>query len=135
MHLRTTPKAPPTAADFMVYASSTEAVGEVVRRATSQPANQEVAFSDDFLQPGELPLTATVFNESVTRMVVPPLLDVWDELEAAVEPLLHELFYAGPTIDLPLIGDQIDAVSQPILNPETASPTVDARVRRSRQAP
>ena len=44
-------ESPATSADFMVYASSTEAVSEVVRQGYLQPANQEVAFSDDFLQP------------------------------------------------------------------------------------
>jgi multiple sugar transport system substrate-binding protein len=116
-------KRPATAADFMVYASGSEAVGEVAREGYLQPANQEVAFSDDFLQPDAMPATGAVFNESVTRMVIPPLLDVWDELEKAVEPYLQQMLYAGPTIDLPLIGSQIDTVSQPILSPETATPT------------
>ena len=98
-------ESPATAADFMVYASSTDAVSEVVREGYLQPANQEVAFSDDFLQPTDLPASGTVFNESVGRMVISPLLDTWDELETTVEPYLREMFYAVPTIDLPLIGD------------------------------
>jgi multiple sugar transport system substrate-binding protein len=116
-------ESPATAADFMVYASSTEAVGEVAREGYLQPANQEVAFSDDFVQPTQMPASGTVFNDSVARMAIPPLLDSWDALETAVEPLLHELFYAGPILDLPLLGEQIDAVSGPILNPETATPS------------
>ena len=115
-------ESPATSADFMVYASSTEAVSEVVREGYLQPANQEVAFSDDFLQPTEMPLNGAVFNEAVTRMVIPPLLDTWDALEDAVEPFLQQMFYDVPTIDLPLIGGQIDLVSQPILNPESATP-------------
>ena len=95
----------------------------MVREGYLQPANQEVAFSDDFLQPTELPASGTVFNESVSRMVIPPLLDTWDELETTVEPYLREMFYAVPTIDLPLIGEQIDVASQPILSPETVTPT------------
>ena len=51
-------------------------------------------------------------------MVIPPLLDTWDELEDAVEPYLLEMFFAVPTIDLPLLGAEIDAASQPILGPE-----------------
>jgi multiple sugar transport system substrate-binding protein len=116
-------ESPATAADFMVYASGSEAVAEVVREGYLQPANQEVTFSDDFLQPAEMPLSATVFNEAATRMVVPPLLDTWDELEEAVAPLLHELLYASPTLDLPLVGEQIDEASQPILSPEEPTPT------------
>jgi multiple sugar transport system substrate-binding protein len=116
-------ESPATSADFMVYASSTEAVSEVVREGYLQPANQEVAFSDDFLQPDEMPVDGAVFNEAVTRMVIPPLLDTWDVLEDAVGPYLQQLFYSVPTVDLPLLGDQIDVVSQPILNPDSSTPT------------
>jgi multiple sugar transport system substrate-binding protein len=98
-------------------------VSQVVRKGYLQPANQEVAFSDDFVQPMEMPASGTVFNESVSRMVIAPLLDTWDELEAAAEPFLLEMFFSAPVIDLPLLGAQIDAVSRPILNPETATPT------------
>jgi multiple sugar transport system substrate-binding protein len=116
-------ESPATAADFMVYASSTDAVSQVVREGYLQPANQEVAFSDDFLQPTESPVSSTVFNESGGRMVIAPLLDTWDELETTVEPYLREMFYAVPTIDLPLIGAEIDVASQPILSPETVTAT------------
>jgi hypothetical protein len=82
-----------------------------------------------------MPISSTVFNDSVTRMAIPPLLDTWDELEAAVEPYLREMFFAGPTIDLPLLGEQIDAVSQPILNPETATPTPETESSEPAQSP
>ncbi len=118
-----TARRPATAADFMVYASSSEAVGEVAREGYLQPVNQEVALSDIFVQPGQLPLSGTVFNESVSRMVIAPLLDTWEELEDAVEPFLRTMLFAGPTIDLPLLGEQIDEASQPILNPESQTPT------------
>jgi multiple sugar transport system substrate-binding protein len=116
-------ESPATSADFLVYASSSEAVAEVTGKGYLQPVNQVVAFSDVFLQPGQLPLSGTVFNDSVSRMVIPPLLDTWDELEETVEPYLLELFYAGPTLDLPLVSEQIDTASQPILNPEEQTPT------------
>ena len=128
-------ESPATAADFMVYASSTEAVSEVVREGYLQPANQEVALSDDFLQPDEKPLNGAVFNEAVGRMVIPPLLDTWDELEDAVEPYLLEMFFAVPTIDLPLLGAQIDAVSQPILSPESTTPTPETEASDPTQTP
>ena len=128
-------ESPATAADFMVYASSTEAVSEVVRKGYLQPANQEVAFSDDFLQPEEKPFNSTVFNEAVTRMVIPPLLDTWDALEDTVEPYLLEMFYAVPTIDLPLLGGQIDLASQPILNPESATPIPETELPDPSESP
>ena len=129
-------ESPATAADFMVYASSTEAVSEVVREGYLQPANQEVALLRR-LPPARARcrLNGTVFNESVGRMVIPPLLDTWDELEDAVEPYLLEMFFAVPTIDLPLIGAQIDAVSQPILSPETTTPTPETEASDPTQTP
>ena len=114
-------ESPATAADFLVYATSAEAVTEVVRAGFLQPANQEVAFSDDFLQPTKQPLNATVFNEAAGRMAIPPLLDTWDELESAVAPYLEELFYSVPTLDLVPITEQIDAASVPILDPEATA--------------
>ena len=119
-------ESPATAADFLVYATSTEAVTEVARAGFLQPANQEVAFADDFLQPTKQPLNATVFNEMAGRMAIPPLLDTWDELESAVAPYLQELFFSVPTLDLVAITEQIDAASVPILDPEataTATPS------------
>ncbi len=128
-------ESPATSADFMVYASSTEAVSEVARMGYLQPANQEVAFSDDFVQPTQMPASGTVFNDSVSRMAIPPLLDTWDELETAVEPFLQEMFFSGPTIDLPLLGEQIDAVSQPILTPETPTPTPETEASEPTESP
>ena len=68
-------------------------------------------------------------------MVIPPLLDTWDELEDAVEPFLLEMFFAVPTIDLPLLGAEIDAVSQPILSPETTTPTPETEASDPTQTP
>ena len=68
-------------------------------------------------------------------MVIPPLLDTWDELEAAVEPFLLEMFFAVPTIDLPLLGAEIDAVSQPILSPETTTTTPETEASSPTQTP
>jgi multiple sugar transport system substrate-binding protein len=116
-------ESPATSADFLVYLTSTDAVGQVVRAGYLQPANQEVSYSDDFLQPDKPPLSASVFNESVARMVIPPLLDTWDQLEEAVDPYLQQLLFAGPLLDLQVLCQQIDAVSQPILSPETATPS------------
>ena len=116
-------ESPAASADFLVYATSTDAVTEVSLAGYLQPANQEVAFSDDFLQPDRLPVSASVFNESVTRMAIPPLLDTWDQLESVVAPYLEQMFYAGPLLDLATIAEQVDAASQPILNPETETPS------------
>ena len=77
-----------TAADFLVYAGSPDALGGVASAGYLQPANQTVALSDAFQQPGRLPQHASVFTFSVKSMQFPPLLDQWDELDAAVDPTL-----------------------------------------------
>ena len=118
-----TAESPATAADFLVYATSTEAVTQVARRGYLQPANQAVAFSDDFLEPEQEPLSASVFNDALGKMAIPPLLDTWDDLDDVVAPYLQQLFYGAPILDLAAVGRDIDLASQPILNPETATPS------------
>ncbi|MEO6511230.1 MAG: extracellular solute-binding protein, partial [Nocardioides sp.] len=97
-------ESPATSADFLVYATSTDAVTEVAGKGYLQPANQEVAFSDAFLQPDQAPLSAQVFNDSLGRMAIPPLLDTWDDLDAVVAPYLQQLFYGPPILDLAAVG-------------------------------
>ncbi len=117
----------PASADLMVHMLSTPAVERVVRTGYLVPANQEVALSEEFLQPGRLPSTSSVFNESVRSIVVPPLLSVWPELDAAVGPSLDELLTVEilEADDLDARLQEIDDLSQPILDPEEATPSED----------
>ncbi|MGA8245406.1 MAG: extracellular solute-binding protein [Nocardioides sp.] len=112
-----------TAADFVVYASSPDALGEVASAGYLQPANQTAALSNAFLQPGHLPKHASVFTFSVKSMVYPPVLGQWDELDAAVSPMLEHLFRSPPS-RIPALTRRIDAASRPILGTTTegASP-------------
>jgi multiple sugar transport system substrate-binding protein len=105
-----------TAAQFMVYASSPDALGEVASAGYLQPANQSVALGDDFQQPGRLPVHATVFTFGVKSMVYPPVVEQPDVLSQAVDPLVAQLFGTDPT-RLPHETRLIDKVSQPILGP------------------
>ena len=91
-----------TAADFLVYASSPEPLGAGrLAPATSQPANQTVALSDDFLQPGRLPRHAAVFNVSVQEHGVPaPAEPVGRSSTAVVDPQLAELMARAVLVDL-----------------------------------
>ncbi len=91
--------------------------------ATSCPANIEVAVSDDFLQPGRLPITAQVFNASVRNIVFPPLLSTWPELEAAVTDDLDRLFNQPILDNLDELTEQIDEDSRTVLDPESVSPS------------
>ncbi|WP_193605034.1 ABC transporter substrate-binding protein [Nocardioides dongkuii] len=107
----------PAAADFLVHALSSEAVSEVARAGYLVPANQDVALTDDFLQPGREPEHASVFTSSVAAMRIPPLIDVWTELDAAVEPTLEEMFTVPVLDDLEEITTRIDEISRTVLDP------------------
>ncbi len=112
-----------TAADFLVYASSPDALGAVASAGYLQPANQTVALSDAFQQPGHLPRHAGVFTFSVKSMVYPPLLDQWDALDEVVDPRLADLM-SGPPSLVPRRARHTDRASRPVLAPaQSASPS------------
>jgi len=106
-------------ADFLVHATSTESVTRVVRAGYLVPANLEVAYSDDFVQPGRLPVHSPVFTDSIRALRVPPLLDVWDELEAAIRDDVRALVTSAPELDLESVTEQIDLDSRTVLDPES----------------
>jgi multiple sugar transport system substrate-binding protein len=116
-----------TAADFLVYASSPEALGGVASAGYLQPANQTVALSDDFQQPGRLPQHASVFTFSVKSMQFPPLIGPWDELDAAVEPTLARMMHGRP-VQVPRRTREADRASRKVLRVEpSASPSASGQ--------
>ena len=82
------------------------------------PANQQVALSEDFLQPGRQPVEAGVFTDSADDMVIPPLLDTWGELQRAVDDQVAQLVTAPGVLDLEGASATIDFASQLVLAPE-----------------
>lgn len=106
------------AADLLVHLVSDDVVRPLVRTGYLVPANQEVALSDDFLQPGRQPVSSGVFTESVDDMVVPPLLDTWAQLQEAVDGLVAQLVTAPGVLDLDVATEEIDRASQEVLAPE-----------------
>jgi multiple sugar transport system substrate-binding protein len=115
----------PAAADFMVYALSTEAVERVTRSGYLAPANLEVALSDVFLQPLREPAHSQIFNTSVRAMSLAPLIDTLDDLEEAVQPGLEQLVYGVGVLDLDAVTQEIDDTSRTILDPESESDSPD----------
>ncbi len=110
-----------TAADFLVYASSPDALGYVASQGYLQPANQAVALSDDFQQPGRNPRHASVFTFSVKSMQFPPLIEEPDALDAATAPTLAEML-SGRASQVPRLTRQIDRASRkPLRVPPSAS--------------
>jgi multiple sugar transport system substrate-binding protein len=114
------------AADFLVDFISTESVSTVAGAGYLAPANTKVALSQAFLQVGRAPVHSGVFNNSVKSMRIPPLIDNFADLEAAVaDPLKQLLEVEVP--DLDLLTEQIDTASQTELAPpETESPSADS---------
>lgn len=119
---------PSIAADFMVHEISSDWVGLVASTGYLQPANVEVALSEDFLQPGRRPEHAAFFNSSVRSMAVPPLIDTLPALEETVAPSLAQMVYGVGVLDLDAITAQIDDESRTVLDPEsvTDSPSPSA---------
>ncbi len=117
------------AADFLVDFISTDSVSAVAAAGYLAPANTKVALSDAFLQPGRAPRHASVSNNSIKSMRVPPLIDNGADLEAAVAPSLKALLEVEVP-DLDALTDQIDEASQAVLSPpdpeDTASPSDDS---------
>ena len=106
-----------TAADFLVYANTPGALDLVSFAGYLQPANQTVALSDAFQQPGQPPRHASVFTFSVKSMQFPPLVAESDELDVAVEPWLQQLVRGTPE-EVPALARKIDRASYRVLGPK-----------------
>lgn len=112
------------AADFLVHAVSDDQVARVVRAGYLVPANLSVANSEDFLEPHRLPHHAEVFITSAKGIVIPPLVEDPDALEAAVGATLKEIFTTPVLEDLDALTEQIDEESRAVLSPTPpASPS------------
>lgn len=117
MCLSSKPRDVGVAADFLVYANSPGALDLVSYAGYLQPANQTVALSDAFQQPGRLPHHASVFTFSVKSMRFPPVVDQSDELDLAVEPWLERLVRGTPE-EVPRLTRKIDRASYRVLGPK-----------------
>lgn len=112
-----------TAADFLAYASTPGALSLVAYGGYLQPANQTVALSDAFQQPGQEPRHASVFTFSVKSMVYPPSVEKWDDLELRVDPMIEQLLTGQPS-QVPPLARQIDRASYRVIGP-TYGPTAN----------
>lgn len=114
------------AADLLVHLISDDVVRPLVRTGFIVPANQAVALSEDFLQPGRQPVSSKVFTDSVDDMVIPPLLDTWAQLQAAVDELVERLVTAPGVLDLDAATEEIDRASQRVLAPQLVEEPEDS---------
>lgn len=106
------------AADFLVHMASAVSVRRVASEGYLVPANLEVAYSSDFIQPGRAPDHGQVFTNAIRTIVLPPLLDDEPELELTVADELEELLLAPVLTDLEALATEIDEESRTILDPE-----------------
>lgn len=110
------------AADFLVHAISDEGVKPVSKAGYVVPANLTVARSEAFLQSGQQPAHAGVFNASVDNMVLLPFVEDSEALNAAVDPLLDDMLNDPSFGDLGELTAQIDEASRPVLDPDYEPP-------------
>jgi multiple sugar transport system substrate-binding protein len=125
MCLSANPRDVATAADFLVYANTPGALSLVSYAGYLQPANQSVALSDAFQQPGLRPHHASVFSFSVKSLEYPPIVADSDQLDLAVNPLLDRMLRGTPQ-EVPRMTRKIDRTSYRVLGPKfgpTAGPS------------
>ena len=113
------------AADFLVHLISAEGFAPVAEAGYVVPANTSVARSAAFLQPGQQPANAGVFNAGVDAMELLPLAANDPVLGSTVNPVIEELFDATLLPDLEVATSAMDALSQPIVDPDYEVPVED----------
>jgi multiple sugar transport system substrate-binding protein len=109
-------------ADFLAYAVSDDATAILASTGYVVPTNLDVANSDAFLQPTEMPASAEVFPSAVRSIHSLPRVPAWASVATSTASLLEGLFY-DPVID-PLDArlKAIDAASTPLFTPVPTSP-------------
>jgi multiple sugar transport system substrate-binding protein len=117
---------PEKTADFLAYAVSDDAMALLASTGYVVPTSLDVENSDAFLQPDEMPASASVFTATIRAIHSVPHVPAWDSVATSTADLLSGLFY-DPVID-PLEDrlKAIDAASAPVFTPlptEPASPT------------
>lgn len=105
-------------ADFLVNLLSDAAVTRVAQTGYQMPTKIDVTFSDAFLQPDLQPANARAFVNATRSIVLPPLIDGWSALEAAVDPDLERLLTQALLDDLDAELEAIDEKSRAVLDPE-----------------
>jgi multiple sugar transport system substrate-binding protein len=115
------------AADFLAYAVSDESSTILAETGYTVPTNVDVVHSDSFIQPGQRPASASVFDDNVRYIRAFPTAATWPAVVAATAPLFTRLFY-DPVIEP--FDDRLTAIddaSVPVFNPPVApTPTATA---------
>ncbi|MCW2780937.1 MAG: hypothetical protein JWR35_1386 [Marmoricola sp.] len=110
-------------ANFLAYVVSDAAQQILAETGYVMPSNLDVVNSDDFLQPGQMPINSSIFSAQIRTSRPLPDVDAWPKVNAAASNWLTQLFYL-PVID-PL-DDRLkayDTASALLFNPATATPS------------
>jgi multiple sugar transport system substrate-binding protein len=120
--LSSSSKHPEKTADFLAYAVSDDAMALLASTGYVVPTNLDVVNSDAFLQPTEMPMSASVFSSAIRSIHTLPRVPTWPSVAANTATLLGGLFY-DPVID-PLDErlKAIDAASAPLFTPVPTQP-------------
>ena len=111
------------AANVLSYLVSDEALARVAETGYVQPAKLTVAFSADFLQPGQAPEHASIFNSVMRTIVLPPLMTQGRELRQLVDPDIETLLTTPDIADLQESLKAIDEKSRSLLDPDYVEPS------------
>ncbi|WP_310963192.1 extracellular solute-binding protein [Nocardioides terrisoli] len=108
-------------ADFLAYLVSDPAMAVLARTGYVMPTNLSVISSDAFLQPAQMPASASVFADQVRRIRPLPTTIDWPPVAALADRQLNKLFYE-PVVD-PLLPrlTAADQTSAGMLAPPTPS--------------
>lgn len=113
-----------TAADFLTYLISSDAVSRLTRSGSVVPVNQQVAYSETFLQPGRPPSHAQLFTTALKTMHALPSVRVLDQLDRTVGPEVRRLLTPSGRADLDQLTADIDDDSRTVFGGKpTASAT------------
>lgn len=113
-----------SAADFLTYLISSEAVSQLTQSGSIVPVNQQVAYSAAFLQPGRQPSRAQAFTDALKSMHALPSVGVLDQLDQMVGPQVRRLLTPGGQANLDQLTARIDDESRTVFGGQpTSSPS------------
>ena len=82
---------------FIEYAMSPEGQKIIAATGRTVPSHIETSKSDSFLDPTKAPKNAKVYLDAVPNLRSVPTISTWAEIEDAMEGILENAMYKGPT--------------------------------------
>lgn len=111
------------AADFLAYAVSVDSSTLLAQTGFTVPTNVDVLNSEAFLQPDQLPVSASIFDRDVQIIQDLPAVPAWAAVERSAVPGLTRLLYDPVIAPLDDRLTLIDEASVPLFTPPTPTAT------------